>query len=183
MRWRHPLRWAALTVGVVVAGLAVVLALQVSEDQLQTEPRSELLGDRAPDFTVTTLDGEQVSLDSLRGRAVIVNFWNSWCIPCRQEEPALSQFFDRHRDDVDVALVGIVRDDTERAARGAVDDRGQEWPMGVDPDGKAALDFGTRGQPETFAITPDGLIAGTQYGPTTVEHLEKLLTAARGQAQ
>ena len=180
---RHPLRWAALAVGLVVTGLAVVLALQVSEDQLQTQPRSELLGDPAPDFSVITLDGDEVSLASLRGRAVIVNFWNSWCIPCRQEEPALSQFFDRHRDDVDVALVGIVRDDTERAARGAVDDRGLEWPMGLDPSGKAALDFGTRGQPETFAITPDGRIAGTQYGPTTVENLEDMLAVARGQAQ
>jgi cytochrome c biogenesis protein CcmG/thiol:disulfide interchange protein DsbE len=182
MRIRHPLRWAALTVGIVVAGLAVVLALQVGEDQLQAEPRSELLGDPAPAFTITTFDGEEISLDSLRGRAVILNFWNSWCRPCRQEEPALMEFFDDHRDDVDVALVGIVRDDTEGAARGAVDDRGIEWPIGMDRNGRAALEYGTRGQPETFAITPDGLIAGTQYGAASVEDLEKLLAAARGQA-
>jgi len=177
----HPLRWVALGVGVVVAALAVVLALQVGNDQLQAQPRSELLGDPAPDFNVTTLDGEEVSLDSLRGRAVIVNFWNSWCIPCRQEEPALKEFFDSHRDEDDVALLGIVRDDTESAARRAVGDRGIEWPMGLDPDGKAALDFGTRGQPETYAITPDGLIVGTKYGPASVEDLETLLATARGQ--
>ncbi len=182
MRVTHPLRWAALGVGVVVAALAVVLALQVGDDQLQAQPRSELVGDPAPDFRVTTLAGDEVSLDSLRGKAVIVNFWNSWCIPCREEEPALREFFDRHRDDVDFALVGIIRDDPESAARNAVEDRGIEWPMGLDPGGKAALDFGTRGQPETFAITPDGLIAGAQYGPARVEHLEQLLAAARGQA-
>jgi hypothetical protein len=53
--------------------------------------------------------------------------------------------------------------------------------MGVDQGGRAALDFGTRGQPETYAITPDGRVAGTQYGPATVDHLETLLAAARGQ--
>jgi cytochrome c biogenesis protein CcmG/thiol:disulfide interchange protein DsbE len=177
----HPLRVVALAVGVAVAALAVVLALQVGDDQLQAQPRSELLGDAAPDFVVTTLDGDEVSLDSLAGKAVIVNFWNSWCIPCQQEEPALKEFYGQHRGDADFALVGIVRDDPESAARRAVDERGIEWPMGIDPGGRAALDFGTRGQPETYAITPDGLVAGTQYGPASVEGLEALLAAARGQ--
>jgi cytochrome c biogenesis protein CcmG/thiol:disulfide interchange protein DsbE len=130
---RHTARWVALAVGVVVAGLAVVLALQVGDDERQTQPRSELLGDPAPEFTVTTLDGEEVSLDSLRGRAVIVNFWNSWCTPCKQEEPALQRFYERHRDDADFVLLGIVRDDPEDAARDAVDDRGLEWPDGHRP--------------------------------------------------
>jgi cytochrome c biogenesis protein CcmG/thiol:disulfide interchange protein DsbE len=178
---RHPLRLVALGVGVAVAALAVVLALQVGDDQLQAQPRSELLGDPAPDFTVITLDGEELTLESLAGKAVIVNFWNSWCIPCKQEEPALKEFYEQHRDDADFALLGIVRDDPEHAARRAVDKRGIEWPMGVDPGGRAALDFGTRGQPETFAITPDGRVAGTQYGPASVENLETLLATARGQ--
>jgi hypothetical protein len=77
-------------------------------------------------------------------------------------------------------MLGIVRDDEEKAARKAVEERGIEWPMGFDPGGKAALDFGTRGQPETYAITPDGLIAGVQYGPATVGDLEDMLAAARG---
>lgn len=178
---RHTARWGALAVGVVVVGLAVVLALRVSDAERQTNPRSELLGDPAPAFTVTTMDGEELTLDSLRGRAVIVNFWNSWCIPCKEEEPALMRFYERHRDEADFALVGIVRDDSENAARQAVEERGIEWPMGLDPGGKAALDFGTRGQPETFAITPDGLIAGVQYGPATVADLDTMVAAARGQ--
>ncbi|MGH8986358.1 MAG: TlpA family protein disulfide reductase [Acidimicrobiia bacterium] len=179
---RHTARWVALTVGVVVAGLAVVLALQVSDAERQTQPRSELLGDPAPDFTVTTMDGDEVSLDSLRGRAVIVNFWNSWCTPCKQEEPALKRFHERHRDDADFVMLGIVRDDTPKAARNAVGERGIEWPMGLDRGGKAALDFGTRGQPETYAITPDGIIAGVQFGPASVADLDTMLAAARGQS-
>ncbi|HEX6312868.1 MAG TPA: TlpA disulfide reductase family protein [Acidimicrobiia bacterium] len=179
---RHTARWAALGVGVVVAGLAVVLALQVSDAERQSRPRSELLGDPAPEFTVETMAGEEISLASVRGRAVIVNFWNSWCTPCKQEEPALREFYERHRDEADFLMLGIVRDDEEKPARQAVADRGLEWPMGLDPGDKAALDFGTRGQPETFAITPGGLVAGVQYGPATVGDLEEMLAAARGQA-
>lgn len=177
---RHGVRGIALGVGVVVAALAVVLALRVGDDQLQAQPRSELLGEPAPAFDLETLDGGRVSLDSLRGKAVIVNFWNSWCIPCRQEEPALKAFHERHADDSGVMLLGIVRDDTEDAAREAVEERGIEWPMALDPGSRAALDFGTRGQPETFAITPGGVVAGTQYGPATLETLEEMLAAARG---
>jgi cytochrome c biogenesis protein CcmG/thiol:disulfide interchange protein DsbE len=177
---RHPARWIALGVGVVVAALAVVLALQVGDDQLQAQPESELLGDRAPAFDLTTVDGGRVSSAALSGKAVIVNFWNSWCIPCRQEEPALKEFYEQHSSEADFALVGIVRDDTEKAARRAVEDRGIEWPMALDPGARAALDFGTRGQPETFAVTPDGFIVGTQYGPAGVDDLEQLLAAARG---
>jgi len=178
---RHPLRWAALGVGVLVAVLAVVLALQVGDGERQTQPRSELLGDPAPDFALTTLDGEAVSLASLRGKAVIVNFWNSWCIPCRQEEPALIEFQRRHVAEEDVVLLGIVRDDTEGAAREAVDERGIEWPMAMDTGSRAALDFGTRGQPETFAISPDGVIVGNQIGESSIANLEEMLAAARGQ--
>lgn len=177
---RHAARWAALGVGVVVAGLAVVLALQVSDAERQTRPRSELLGDTAPRFRVTAMDGDEVSLDSLRGRAVIVNFWNSWCTPCKQEEPALKRFYERHRNEADFVMLGIVRDDPEKAARNAVERRGIDWPMGLDPGGKAALDFGTRGQPETYAITPDGMIAGVQFGPASVADLDTMLAAARG---
>lgn len=179
---RHTARWAALAVGVVVAGLAVVLALRVSDAERQTRPRSELLGDPAPEFTVTTMDGEEVTGDSLRGRTVIVNFWNSWCTPCKQEEPALKRLYERHRDEADFVLLGIVRDDSPKAARKAVQERGIEWPMGIDPGDKAALDFGTRGQPETYAITPDGLIAGVQYGPASIADLDTMLAAARGQS-
>jgi cytochrome c biogenesis protein CcmG, thiol:disulfide interchange protein DsbE len=178
---KHPARWVALAVGCVVAALSVVLAVQVGDDQRQRRPRSELLGDPAPAFDLPTLGGDPVTNAELRGRAVIVNFWNSWCIPCRQEEPALKELHRRHSGEADFTLLGIVRDDSTRAARGAVTDRDIEWTMALDPGSRAALDFGTRGQPETYAISPDGVIVGTQFGPATVENLETLLAAARGQ--
>jgi cytochrome c biogenesis protein CcmG, thiol:disulfide interchange protein DsbE len=163
-----------------VAGLAVVLALQVSDDERQTQPRSELLGKAAPAVALESLDGQPLRLEDLAGKSVIVNFWNSWCIPCKQEEPELIEFQSRHAADADFAMIGIVRDDTETAARQHAEQRGYDWTITFDPGDRAALDFGTRGQPETFAISPDGVIVGYQIGPTTVEGLEAMLNTARG---
>ena len=176
---RHRTRWIALSVAVVVLLFAVMLATLVGGDPEAEAARSQLLDDPVPAFSVRTPEGEAISHDDLEGRAVIVNFWNSWCLPCHQELPALITFYERHADDPDFLMLGIVRDDTEGAIRSYVADEGIEWTIAFDPDAEAALAFGTRGQPETFAITPDGVIVGYQYGPSTVEHLEKLLERAR----
>ena len=176
---RHPARWIALTVAVVVALFAVVLATQVGSNPEQEHTTSQLLDDAVPAFSVRTSDGEVLSNADLAGRAVIVNFWNSWCIPCQQEEPALQRFYERHADDPKFLMLGIVRDDTEKAVRSYVQEQGIRWTIGFDPDASAALAFGTRGQPETFAISPDGVIVGYQYGPSTVSGLERMLERAR----
>jgi cytochrome c biogenesis protein CcmG/thiol:disulfide interchange protein DsbE len=73
-----------------------------------------------------------------------------------------------------------VRDDTESAIRRYVQDEGVPYTVAFDPGGRASLDFGTRGQPETYTISPDGVIAGTQFGPSSVADLEKLYRAAGG---
>ena len=177
---KHPTRWIAVAVGVVVVAFSIVLATQVGNDPRQDAKTSRLAGRTAPKFIVETLDGESLTSADLAGKSVIVNFWNSWCIPCRQEHGALTQFYARHADDPDFALVGIVRDDTESAAKRWVANRGDDWTIATDPDGKAALAFATRGQPETFAISPDGLVVGYQFGPSSARDLEKLLSAARG---
>ncbi len=179
---KHRVRWIALSVGVVVAAIAVVAATQVGTDPRQDQNKSHLLGDNAPAFDLPTLDGSHVRSADLEGKTVIVNFWNSWCLPCQQEHPALVEFYRRHAGDPAFAMVGIVRDDTESAIRGYVNDEGVPYTVAFDPGANASLDFGTRGQPETYAITPDGVIAGTQFGPSTVAQLEKLYDAARGQS-
>jgi cytochrome c biogenesis protein CcmG/thiol:disulfide interchange protein DsbE len=177
---KHPARWIALAVGVVLVAFAVVLATQVGNDPRLDAKRSHLNGRAVPTFAVKTLDGEKLTSRDLAGKAVIVNFWNSWCLPCQQEHPALTQFYARHNDDSNFMLVGIVRDDTKAASERWVNKYGDDWTIATDPGGKAALAFATRGQPETFAISPDGVIVGYQYGPSSVDDLEQLLSAARG---
>ena len=177
---KHPARWIALSVVVVLVAFSVVLATQVGNDPRSDTKKSHLAGKAAPEFTVETLDGEKLSSRDLQGKAVIVNFWNTWCIPCQQEHPELTKFYANHKGDSDFVLVGIVRDDTKAATERWVTKHGDDWSIATDPGGKAALAFATRGQPETFAISPDGVIVGYQFGPSSVNDLEQLLRAARG---
>jgi cytochrome c biogenesis protein CcmG, thiol:disulfide interchange protein DsbE len=176
---RHTARWAALAVGVMVAVLGVVLATQVGTNPQVESQRSQLVGKQAPTFSVRTFDGQALSSETLAGKPVIVNFWNSWCIPCQQELPSLLQFEQRHAGDGSFVLLGVVRDDTPDAARQYAAAERMTWPLAPDPGSSLALAFGTRGQPETYAISPSGVIAGAQIGPTSVANLETLLAAAR----
>ena len=165
---------------VAVVGASAVAAAQLGDN---TDYRATpLLGRLVPDETVTTLDGETLALRDLAGRAVIVNFWNTWCVPCRREVPALETFWARHSNDPDLVFVGVVRDDTDAAVRAFVTERRWDWEIVFDPGERTALAFGTTGQPETFAIAPDGLVVGRRVGEATVDDLEQLLAMARGQA-
>lgn len=171
-------RVVAIVAAVVLAAFAVVLALNVGKDPRADANSSRLLGGPAPDFDVPLLEGGRASSASLAGRTVVVNFWNSWCIPCRQEHPALATWWSQHRDDPGVTMLGIVREDTARAARRYVADEEVDWPVATDPGGAASLAFATRGQPETFVISPSGMVVASQYGPVTVRSLDAMVAAA-----
>lgn len=172
---------AAAGAGAVFLVLAVVLASRLGAGPPNYQGTA-LLGDPVPALELPTLDGGGTfALAGQRGDALIVNFFNSWCIPCREEEPALQAFYERHRDDPDFEFVGIVRDDTERAIRDWVRDQGTPWPVLLDPGARASVEFATQGQPETFAITPDGVVAAVHRGAATTDDLEALLAIARGE--
>ena len=177
---KHPARSAALAVAVVVIVFAVVLALNVGNDPQEDAKQSHLVGKAAPSFNLANLDGGRVTLADIAGKSAIVNFWNSWCIPCRQEHDALSAWYAEHKNDPSVAMVGIVREDTKKAIRSYVADEKVTWPVGFDPGAKAALDFGTRGQPETYAIGPDGLVVASKFGPITPQVLDQMVGFAQG---
>jgi thiol-disulfide isomerase/thioredoxin len=168
---------------VAIVGVLVASAVAASRLDDTTDLRATpLLGNLVPDATVRTLDGETLRLRDLAGRAVVVNFWNTWCVPCRREVPALETFWSRHGDEADVVFVGIVRDDTEEAVEDFVAERRWDWDIVFDPGERTALAFGTTGQPETFAIAPDGLVVGRRVGEASVDDLEQLLAMARGEA-
>jgi thiol-disulfide isomerase/thioredoxin len=172
-------RLAALVALVVVLGTSALAATRL--DATAGFEGTPLLGRLAPDATVRTLDGAPLAVRELAGRTVIVNFWNTWCAPCRREVPALETFWARHSGDEDLVFLGIVRDDTAGAVRSWVDERRWDWTIAMDVGDRAALAFGTTGQPETFAIAPDGLVVGRRLGEASVDDLEQLLAMARGQ--
>ena len=176
---KHPARLAALAVALVVIVFGVVLALNVGGDPQEDAKQSHLVGKAAPSFDLPNLQGGRVTLADIAGKSAIVNFWNSWCIPCQQEEPLLERFYAEHKDDPDFAMIGIVRDDETGNVKAYVKERGIGWTVALDPENLGALDFGTRGQPETYAISPSGTVAAAKYGAMLPGELDKFLAAAR----
>ena len=177
-RRRHTARWIASLVLVVLAALVVLLATR--PPATVTEVDTPLLGQSAPAIVGTTVTGQSFDLAAYRGRWVFVNFFASWCPPCQTEEPTLVTFAYQHRSPSDAALVSVVYDDSTSRARGFQASAGATWPAVIDPGGQIALRYGVRGPPETFLVSPRGIVVGHYDGAfTKVGDLDQQLAAAR----
>ncbi|HYB72613.1 MAG TPA: TlpA disulfide reductase family protein [Candidatus Sulfotelmatobacter sp.] len=147
-----------------------------------TDPRaipSPLIKKPAPPFTMTVYDGGPLSLEGLRGKVVLLNFWASWCFPaCYEEAPELERAWRAYRDR-GLVVVGVDIQDTEAAGRQFIDQFKLTFANGPDPGGKIAIDYGVYGVPETFVIDRQGVIAHKQVGGVTdqmvAEQVEPLL--------
>lgn len=125
---------------------------------------SALMGKPAPEFSYSTFDGKAVDLSSLRGKPVMVNFWGSWCIPCKDEAPVLRQAWAKYQHS-DTQFLGIAIWDQGDAAKAFATSEGASWTNGMDNDGKIAIDFGVYGVPETFFISREGVLVDRYVGP------------------
>jgi len=140
---------------------------------------SPLVGRPAAPFVLRTFDGKDVSLASLRGRVVVLNFWASWCYPaCYEEAPALERSWRAYRAR-EVSVVGVAIQDQPDAARKFIADFSLSFPNAPDPDGKVSVDYGVYGVPETFFIDRAGRIRRKQTGAVSDDlfrrEVEKLL--------
>ncbi|HEX2391665.1 MAG TPA: TlpA disulfide reductase family protein [Solirubrobacterales bacterium] len=141
------------------------------------------LGDEAPASALPRLEGRgEGSLSEYRGRWVLVNFWASWCVPCKQEAPALESFQQRHGGPR-FTVLGVDSRDLEGDGRTFVERYRLSYPQLRDGNGEAAHEFGTTGVPENFLVDPRGRVRLLQRGPVTPEYLREavapLLPGAR----
>lgn len=129
------------------------------------------VGAPAPGFTLPGLDGGTVSLDDDAGKPVMVNFWASWCHPCRKEFPlfeaAQAKYAKRG-----LRIIGVSFRDIPADSRAFVAEQGAEWDFARDPDGALAETYGVRAVPQTFFIDPDGTIVSRVFGITSAEDLD-----------
>jgi cytochrome c biogenesis protein CcmG/thiol:disulfide interchange protein DsbE len=165
----------------VVAVLAVVGLLVFG--LLSKSSSAIALGDPAPQTVLPQLEGPgSESLADYRGKWVLVNFWASWCEPCRDEAAALEEFQQKHGGE-DFTVLGIDTRDLSNDGRGFVSEFGLSYPQLRDGDGGFGDDFGTTGVPETYLIDPRGKVRLIAKGPVSTEYLqaevEPVLTGAQ----
>jgi cytochrome c biogenesis protein CcmG/thiol:disulfide interchange protein DsbE len=134
-------------------------------------------GELAPDFTLVLFDGSQVSLADLRGQIVVLNFWASWCSPCRREAPALQETWARYEDE-GVAFVGVTYQDAKGASQKFIQEFRITYANGTDEKGRISRAYGVIGVPETFIIDRDGKVAWFQIGEVQAEVLARQLELA-----
>lgn len=128
----------------------------------------------APDFTAHTLSGETVRLGDLRGGPVIINFWATWCVPCRVEMPELQQLYEQYQTDgLRILAVNLGEPRQDVAAWQA--EFGLTLDLILDPDKEIPQRYAFRDPPSTFIIAPDGTITHIFYGPVQMGRLRDAL--------
>ena len=172
-----------VSVGIVIVAAVFigVLSFGLMIDQSKVPPAN--IGKEAKAFRVAWVQGQEFlpvaggdhfRLEDLRGKPVVLNFWASWCVSCRQEAHELEKFWQAHKSDV--VVVGIAIQDERDAAKKFAAYFGKTYIIGLDEDGNAAIDYGVSGVPETFLIDKNGIIRHKEIGPVSVPMLEKELS-------
>jgi cytochrome c biogenesis protein CcmG, thiol:disulfide interchange protein DsbE len=169
---------SARSFAVFIAVLAVVGLLGFG--LLSKGGASVEVGETAPDAVLPQLDGNgEGSLSGYRGRWVLVNFWASWCVPCREESPALQAFYRRHRAH-GFTVLGIDTRDLTGDGRAFVARYRVTYPQLRDGDGDYGHDFGTSGVPESFLANRQGKLVLIRRGPVDREYLNRFVAPLIG---
>lgn len=169
---------------VPVIGLLLVIGIQtIRKQQPESITAGLARGERpaAPAFSLPRFDGGTLTLASLRGKYVLVNFWASWCVPCRDEAPLLERAWRQYRDR-GLVVVGVNIQDLEPEARKFIAQFKVSYPNVRDRDGRVSRAYGTTGVPETFFIDRDGRVVRKFPGAAIEwriwqEGLDALMTA------
>jgi cytochrome c biogenesis protein CcmG/thiol:disulfide interchange protein DsbE len=169
----HVPLWIQLPVYLIVAGLLVLVALQMRRNgPLAAGPLGA--GQPAPDFELTTFDGQNYSLQGLRGQVVVVNFWASWCVPCLDEAPVLEAAWRQYKDQ-GVVFIGVDYVDTETEAKAFLSRFDITYPNGPDLGTKVSQAYRITGVPETYIVGRDGALVHAQIGPIDEAQLRAVL--------
>jgi cytochrome c biogenesis protein CcmG, thiol:disulfide interchange protein DsbE len=162
-------RWRAGIIAAFAVLLALLGLLAWGLKQSQAGPRES---GKAPDFTLTGYDGRVVALSRLRGQVVIINFWASWCLPCREEAAYLEQTWRKYKDR-GVVFIGVDYVDTEKEARAYIKEFDTTYVNGPDLGTRISQSFNIKGVPETYYVDKNGVLRGVNIGPLKSPQLDQ----------
>jgi cytochrome c biogenesis protein CcmG, thiol:disulfide interchange protein DsbE len=166
----------------VAIGLVALLFILLAWSLASDEGDALDSGSPAPDFTLERLDRDgELALSSLKGKAVVLNFWASWCIPCKEEAPVLERLWREHRDR-GLVVVGLDAKDFRRDARRFAERHDLTFPLVYDGPGDTTSPYGVTGFPETFVIDREGRIVEIFVGAVDGEEDQQRLRSAVDEA-
>jgi cytochrome c biogenesis protein CcmG/thiol:disulfide interchange protein DsbE len=167
--------YSAVALTVVFAAFIGMLATRSSA--LDRKVRSPLLGQVAPTVAGASItNGSNFTLASLQRKYVVVNFFASWCVPCQHEQPQLVKWA---HESSSHAIVGVLFSDTAGPAKQFLQQNGGDWATLADPDGQLALNYGVRGPPESYLVSPQGVVLAKFVGEVTAAGLDRIVTLAQ----
>jgi cytochrome c biogenesis protein CcmG, thiol:disulfide interchange protein DsbE len=153
----------SITLGMILLlGVAVVFLIARPGDH--RAERKVAAGGKAPGFELKDTDGKVWKLSDLRGRVVVLNFWATWCDPCREEIPSIQNMVNGEKGNEKFVFLSVLYRDDPGKAVAYLRQRGFGFPVLVD-DGSVAVSYGVTGVPETFVITPEGVVKDKIVGP------------------
>ncbi len=161
--WWRLGRWGA---ALLVVGLIALLSWGVVRGA--NGPRDSGI---APDFSLTGFEGQTITLSQLRGQVVVINFWASWCQPCRQEAPYLERTWRKYKDK-GVTFIGVNWVDTQKEAIAYLAEFNITYFNGVDVGTRIAQAYRIQGIPETFFVDKTGRLRGVHIGPLAAPQLD-----------
>ena len=172
---------AVAAVVLVLAGLLLqreVLAPDDGDAGVVSDGARPAEGELAPDFTLTSPGGEPVALSDFRGKTVVLNFWATWCPPCRAEMPELQQVWEERGEGRDLVVLAVDVEESADAVADFVENFGLTFPVALDADGSVADRYGLPGLPSTFFIDARGVLRSQVLGPVFGDLLEAGIAAA-----
>lgn len=168
-------RWLAVTTTALLVGIGWIWFSAVpASGTTGGQVPSPRVGFSAPDFTLELLGGGQITLSDLRGKAVVINLWASWCPPCRAEMPAIQNVYDKNKErGLEVLAVNTTYQDSERAAASFIDEFNLTFPIPLDRTGTVSRQYQLRALPSTFFVDRQGVIQkviiGGPMSETTIQ--------------
>ena len=176
----------------IIAVLVVIFFINLSEDKTAVKVKKEKESDQQPssvqeeeaqkavDFTLPSLTGDEITLSALRGKTVIINLWATWCPPCRQEMPHMQKFYEEHQEEVEILAVNLTSEDygKERVAQ-FVSEFELTFPVLLDYTGEVGKLYKAFTIPTSYVIDKHGMIFQKIVGPMDDEYMEQLITALK----